>query len=338
MSDDCIIPFAKMKGMTSFSSLSVVKRILSTKKVGHTGTLDSFADGLLVLVTGKMTHLASFIEAKNKVYDAVICFGKETNTLDTEGSIVNEQPLPFYSDVRRALKKFTGDIMQVPPSYSALHVEGKRASDIARSGREVVLAPRKVCINEINIEGVRFQGEDVFISLQDMNELCNKKINFLHIRVACSKGTYIRALARDIGKTCNSCAYLVALRRLSVGAFSLENAFGFELLPDFGVEKTLKHSFTDYDKNNIDDYKLSFTKKLCSDLGFVYLDIKSDFKKSFVCGKDIKESWFFDFDEKKDELKNGVIFVFDFDFLLGVIEEVVHDRVRYKYRCVLKND
>ena len=337
MSDDCIIPFAKMSGMTSFSSLSIVKRLLSTKKVGHTGTLDSFADGLLVLVTGKMTHLASFIEAKNKEYEAILCFGKETDTLDTEGSTVCEKSLPVYSDVLKALSMFLGSIMQIPPSYSALHIGGRRASDIARTGCKVVLAPREVCISAIYVEGVRFEGEDVFVKKQDVNELCDKKVSFLHLRIACSKGTYIRAFARDIGKMSNSCAYLVALRRLSVGVFSLENALGSELLPKFnnGFKKITQQNFECYERN-IDNYKMSFTKKLCNDLGFVYLEIKPDFKKSFLCGKNIKTTWFSDFDEKKDfVLKNDDFFVFSFDSLLGVI---TREENSYKYRCVLKEN
>lgn len=337
MTFDYIIPFAKMSGMTSFASLSIVKKLLSTKKVGHTGTLDSFADGLLVLVTGKMTHLASFIEAKDKVYEATLCFGKETDTLDTQGSIVCEKSLPLYADVLKALPVFLGEIMQLPPSYSALHIEGRRASDLARSGNEVVLTPRKVCINEISIEEVCFQNDDVFFKAKDVNELCDKKVKFLHIRVVCSKGTYIRALARDIGRASNSCAYLVALRRLSIGHFNLESAFGFELLPSFNsmVKCNQKPNFMSYEKN-IDDYKMSFTKKLCNDLGFVHLDIKPDFTNSFLCGKDIKTTWFCDFDEKKEDiLKNDEIFVFDFDFLLGVIKK---DGERYKYRCVLKRN
>ena len=337
MRHDYIIPFAKMSGMTSFNSLSVVKKLLSTKKVGHTGTLDSFADGLLVLVTGRMTHLASFIEAKNKQYEAIICFGKETDTLDTEGSVICEKPLPIYFDVLKALKQFLGDIMQVPPKYSALHVGGVRASDIARSGREVNLTPRKVCINNIDIEKVCFQGEDVFFKPEVVSDLCDKKVSFLHIRISCSKGTYIRSLARDIGISCNSCAHLVALRRLSVGSFNLKNAFGFELLPDFGYdfEKGSEHIFLNY-KKNIDEYKISFTKKLCEDLNFTHLEIKPELKGSFLCGRNIDTTWFYDFDEKKgDILENDVVFVFSFDSLLGVIE---YNEQHYKYRCVLKEN
>lgn len=335
MSDDYIIPFAKMSGMTSFASLSVMKRLLSTKKVGHTGTLDSFADGLLVLVTGRMTHLASFIEAKSKEYEAILCFGKETDTLDTEGAIVCEKPLPFYSDIIRALQMFLGNIMQLPPTYSALHIGGKRASDIARSGQKVILAPRNVCINKINIEGVCFKDEDVFLKPQDECDFYNKRVKYLHIRVECSKGTYVRSLARDIGLASNSCAYLVALRRLSVGPFDLKNAFGFELLPSFGLDKTLKQSCINYEKN-IDEYKMSFTKKLCRDLNFAHLEIKPDFRKSFLCGKNIRMNWFCDIDEKEDGvLKNDVIFVFSFDSLLGVIE---HGNECYKYRCVLRGN
>ena len=337
MNRDCIIPFAKMSGMTSFSSLSVVKELLSTKKVGHTGTLDSFADGLLVLVTGKMTHLASFIEAKNKEYEAILCFGEETDTLDTLGTILYEKSLPFYSDVLKALERFLGDIMQIPPSYSALHVGGKRASDIVRSGREVILSPRKVCITEMTIEGVCFQNEKEFVKTKDVQELCDKKVKFLHLHITCSKGTYIRSLARDIGKMSNSCAYLVALRRLSIGSFRLKNAFGFELLSNFknSFEKSIQKRIINYGKN-IDDYKVSFTKKLCADLDFVHLEIRSDFIKSFLCGKDIKINWFYDFDEKNDDvLKKETVFVFTFDSLLGVI---TYKNKKFIYRCVLKGN
>lgn len=149
-----IIPFAKLSGVTSFTSLWQVKHALGTKKVGHTGTLDSFADGLLVLLSGKLTKLVPYITDFDKTYRVLFYFGKETDTLDPEGTVISEKPLPVYADFIAASRQLTGIIEQVPPVYSAVKQAGERLSDRIRRGEAVTVPPRTVTIYSIDIEEI----------------------------------------------------------------------------------------------------------------------------------------------------------------------------------------
>ena len=216
-----IVLLAKQAGLTSFSSLSSVKRALGTTKVGHTGTLDSFADGLLVVLVGKLTHLVPHITNFDKTYIALIEFGSETDTLEPTGQVVKTGKIPAREEVESVLPKFLGEIDQIPPAYSALHVDGKRASDLMREGKSVELKPRKITISSIK--------------LLDFND------KFARIEVSCSKGTYIRSLARDIALACGTVAHLKELKRTRVGPFKLEDAV-------FGEEQIRSH-LLDMDMN-----------------------------------------------------------------------------------------
>ena len=216
-----IVLFAKRPGVTSFSSLFSIKRALGTKKVGHTGTLDSFASGLLVVCTGSLTRLASYITSFNKTYDAVIEFGSETDTLEYTGKIIKAAPLPKKDDVLSAIEHYTGDILQTPPLFSALHINGERASDIARSGRSAEMPSRPVTVFASEAEEFLFE---------------DGRVKAVRVRFSVSKGTYIRSLARDIGSYCKSAAGLAGLRRLSVGSFRLEDAAGFSSLAPFTIQ------------------------------------------------------------------------------------------------------
>ena len=201
-----IVLLKKQPGKTSFSSLSSVKRALGTTKVGHTGTLDSFADGLLVVLVGKLTHLVPHITNFDKTYIALVEFGTETDTLEPTGQVIKTGRIPTKEEVESVLPKFMGEIDQIPPAYSALHVDGKRASDLIREGKSVELKSRKITISSIK--------------LLDFSE------KYLRIEVSCSKGTYIRSLARDIANACGTVAHLKELRRTRVGPFCLEDAVG----------------------------------------------------------------------------------------------------------------
>lgn len=203
-----IVLLSKQAGLTSFSSLSGVKRALGTTKVGHTGTLDSFADGLLVVLVGRLTHLVPHITNFDKTYIALIEFGSETDTLDPTGQIIKKGKIPSKEEVEAVLPEFLGEIEQVPPAYSALHVDGKRASDIVREGKSVDLKARKITISSIKLL-----------------DFCEK---YARIEVSCSKGTYIRSLARDIAEKCSTVAHLKELRRTRVGPFKLEDAVSDE--------------------------------------------------------------------------------------------------------------
>lgn len=230
--NDCdrIVLFAKQPRKTSFSSLWTIKHALGTKKVGHTGTLDSFASGLLVVCAGKMTKMAGKITAFDKTYEAVIKFGAETDTLECTGKVTKTAPLPTKAQVENAIKKWTGEILQKPPAFSSIHVNGKRASDIARSGKNVDLPERQVTV---------FSSEIKDWLVNDENLVEAVLVNF-HV----SKGTYIRSLARDIGKDAESAAHLIALRRTKVGEFCLENAAGYKFLKAFNIENALKECYS----------------------------------------------------------------------------------------------
>ncbi|MBQ0050818.1 MAG: tRNA pseudouridine(55) synthase TruB [Treponema sp.] len=215
-----IVLLAKQSGRTSFSSLFSVKHALETGKVGHTGTLDSFADGLLVVLTGRLTRLVPHITNFDKTYLALVEFGSETDTLDPTGQVVKTGRIPTEEEIRSTLPSFTGEIDQTPPLYSALHVDGKRLSDLAREGKSVEIKSRKITVHSINL-----------LDFYDKYAL---------IEVNCSKGTYIRCLARDIAQRIGTCAHLKALRRTSVGPYQLKDAVGAEKLKDFTISELLK--------------------------------------------------------------------------------------------------
>ncbi len=205
----------KPSGLTSFQALSRIKRALGTSRVGHAGTLDRFAEGLLVVLAGRMTRLAGLASAMDKEYVATITFGQQTDTLDPEGEVVAEGPVPGREALEAALQSFVGRMMQVPPAYSAVHVHGRRAYEAARRGEEVALAPREVEIHSLSLES--FSPPDATL------------------RVACSKGTYIRSLARDIAARLSTCAFVSRLRRTRIGGFRVEEAkqpFDFDPVRD----------------------------------------------------------------------------------------------------------
>ena len=247
-----IIPFAKPSGITSFTSLWQVKHALGTKKVGHTGTLDSFADGLLVLLSGKLTKLVPYITDFDKTYRVLFYFGKETDTLDPEGTVIAEKPLPVYADFIAAIRQLTGTIEQVPPVYSAVKQAGERLSDRIRRGEAVTVLPRTVTVYSIGIEEIFYASEadtgaepleaDAAalstaqkVSGAEKSEAgAVQKVLGAVLCVRCSKGTYIRSLVRDIAHRCGSAAYVYALRRTAVGPFTLEQAAGFSALQPFG--------------------------------------------------------------------------------------------------------
>lgn len=214
-----ILPLYKPAGITSFSFLYKVKRLFG-KKVGHCGTLDKFAEGLMLVVTGPFTRLAQLFEGLDKTYRAQLQFGYETDTLDPEGSQVAEAPVPDYSIIESVLPKFIGTQSQRPPTYSAVHIDGKRAYRMARSGQEVIMPERTITVYDIAVVS------------------WNNPVLTIDVRV--SKGTYIRSLARDIGLACASRASLISLVRTEVGPFSLQDTMELEsgTLISHATEKT----------------------------------------------------------------------------------------------------
>ena len=257
-----IILYDKKPGVTSFSALGKIKKVLGTKKVGHTGTLDLFAQGLLVVCVGSLTRLAGLITAFDKEYEAKIIFGEQTDTLDPTGQVVKTAPLPTLAALKESLKKFTGKIMQRPPEFSAIKIGGKRASDLTRSGKEAALPERPIEVyeaelldyeascgdggvneaaasnafslandrgtsNDCGLASDRGASNDCGLASARGAELLGLKnvlVKSARVRFLVSKGTYIRSLARDIGLDCASAGRLETLKRTRVGSFNLSDA------------------------------------------------------------------------------------------------------------------
>lgn len=199
-----ILLLSKKAGLTSFASLYPVKRHVDPK-VGHAGTLDKFAEGLMIVLTGAMTRLNPLFSGMDKEYVATILFGEETDTLDPEGEVVATADVPDLETIQdRISTSFLGQLSQVPPEYSAVHVGGHRAYALARSGKEVQLSARDIRIDAFDI-----------LSWEPPH---------LVARIRVSKGTYIRSIARDLGRACGSCARLERLVRTKIGPYGLEEA------------------------------------------------------------------------------------------------------------------
>jgi len=208
---DGVLLLDKPAGRTSNAALQNARRLLNARKAGHTGTLDPLASGLLPLTFGEATKFSQMLLDADKVYEAEIRLGIETDSGDAEGEVLATKPVTVdEATLRRALARFTGEIEQIPPMHSALKRNGKPLYEYARAGIEVERAPRKVTISECAL--LRFDG------------------GRLDIRVACSKGTYIRSLAIDIGRALGCGAHLDALRRTRIGAFDLSRAVTLEAL------------------------------------------------------------------------------------------------------------
>ncbi|MCL2007810.1 MAG: tRNA pseudouridine(55) synthase TruB [Treponema sp.] len=212
LSNGGILLFNKNSGLTSFDSLKTIKKRFSTSKVGHTGTLDKFAQGLLLVLVGRAVKLNSLFVGIEKEYYGTIKFGEETDTLDPEGEIIAEDKLPIKEDLCLVLEKFRGDILQKPPIYSAIHIDGKRASKLARSGAAPIMKERPVRINKL--------------------DLLSYEPPLAEILVRCSAGTYIRSLARDIALAAGSRGHLCALNRTAIGPFRLTDSSDSLLPPD----------------------------------------------------------------------------------------------------------
>ena len=190
----------KPAGISSFQCLGPIKRALGSRRVGHVGTLDPFASGLLGVVTQRATRLAPLLNGLEKRYLVTIRFGIETDTLDPEGSVVRTAPLPDLERIRRALPALSGQIRQRPPRFSAVRVGGERAYALARRGAQPDLPVREVSVTALDLR--RWQPPDLTLALTG------------------SAGTYVRSWARDLGEAAGSCACVARLRRTAIGPFS----------------------------------------------------------------------------------------------------------------------
>ena len=213
-----ILNVNKPVGWTSADVVRKVKRLIGERKVGHGGTLDPFAEGVLIIGTDKDTKMLTSVTASNKTYKAVLQLGAETDTLDVTGTVVKTKRIPQLSKkkVEEVFTDFVGDILQTPPAYSAKKINGVRSYKIARQGKVIVHQPVTVHIYSLKLLDFDFQS------------IC--------FSVTCSKGTYIRVLGSEIAKALNTVGYLKRLIRISIGAYSLVDS---KSISEF--EKEWKH-------------------------------------------------------------------------------------------------
>ena len=215
---DGVVIINKPKGMTSQNVVSKVKRILNEKKVGHAGTLDPNATGVLPILVGKATKISKYLIEHDKSYEAIIKLGEKSSTGDIEGDIVEKKEIKLdkYNSeyIQNILNMFLGKTKQIPPMYSAIKVNGKKLYEYAREGKEVELKERDIEIFNIQLKNVDYE---------------NQEISYI---VDCSKGTYIRTLCEDIAKKLNTVGYMKELTRLRVDKFNISNAITLEELEE----------------------------------------------------------------------------------------------------------
>jgi tRNA pseudouridine55 synthase len=208
--DGSVILVDKPLEWTSFDVVKKLRNSLRIKKIGHAGTLDPLATGLLILCTGKMTKQIDRYQAQEKEYVGTLVLGKTTPSVDLETPFESETPIDHLTeaDLTAARQSLTGEIQQIPPTHSAVQVNGQRAYKLARQGKEVVINPRTVTVKEFSF-----------------TEVALPEISF---RIVCSKGTYVRSLVRDLGEQLGVGAYLQRLCRTRIGDYSLDDAYSLD--------------------------------------------------------------------------------------------------------------
>ncbi|EEF84874.1 tRNA pseudouridine(55) synthase TruB [Borreliella spielmanii] len=231
----------KEQGKTSFETLFPVKKYFNTNHVGHAGTLDKFASGVLIALVGKYTKLASYFMSLDKEYVAEFRFGLETDTLDPNGRIVDKTDyIPNLEDISLKLKDFIGEIYQSPPRFSSIHINGSRAYKLALNGKFFEIKKRRVNVYNIQILSYDFNS------------------SLLSLKISCSKGTYIRSIARDLAYSLNSCAYVSSLKRIKVGMFRLEESTLWTNLSKASLISL--ESLRDFEKVCVDSSKINLIK------------------------------------------------------------------------------
>lgn len=227
----------KPKGLTSHDVVARLRKITKVRQIGHTGTLDPFATGVLPICIGKATRLIEYLD-DDKEYLATVQFGKNTATYDLEGEITATfDKKVTEEDVKNTLKAFEGEISQIPPIYSAIKVNGKKLYDYARQGQDIEIKPRKVTISKIELKEF------------------DKTSQSAKITVACSKGTYIRSIAYDLGAKLGCGGYLTALERTQAGKFQVNTAIKLEDLTE--VSQIVENLINPLDMLNIPIHNLS---------------------------------------------------------------------------------
>ena len=226
-----VVVVNKPQNWTSHDCVAVVRRVIGVKRVGHTGTLDPMATGVLPVCVGTAARINEYLDYDTKTYDCVMKLGIITDTLDIWGEVLEERPVPDMDEavIAETIMGFTGEISQIPPKYSALKVAGKKLYEYARAGQEVEIKPRKINIKHISVNNI---------------DLENKEISFT---VECSKGTYIRSLCADIGEKLGCGACMSGLVRTKTGVFTLDDTVDIGAVKKMSREELVSKLFpTDY--------------------------------------------------------------------------------------------
>ena len=237
-----IIIINKPKNYTSHDIVRIAKKVLN-EKVGHTGTLDPNATGVLPLLIGKGTELSKYMINHDKTYEAVLKIGEKTDTADVEGQVIEKQEVDFEKikteSVEKALQKCLGKQEQIPPMYSAIKINGKKLYEYARKGQKIQIKPRQIEIYEINLIEI------------------NEKQKEIIFKVHCSKGTYIRTLCEKIAENLGTCGYMKELKRTQVGEFKIEDAIEIEELENNAKNNiiTVEEYFEDSPQIELSEYK-----------------------------------------------------------------------------------
>ena len=223
-------------GFTSHDVVARTRRAINMRAIGHAGTLDPFATGLLVLCIGQATRLSEYLTGETKVYVGRMKLGERTNTDDLDGEVVERRPVCVSpADLQRAAESFRGEIMQTPPQYSAIQIGGKRAYKLARHGETVDIPARQVHIFSLELVPVA-DDEGPMTDDEGSSPVVGCPPSFVDLRVTCTAGTYIRALARDIGELLGCGAHLTALRRIQSGGFRVDEAVPLDGLVQAAAE------------------------------------------------------------------------------------------------------
>ena len=283
----------KPSGISTYDVIRTIKKKTNIKKLGHSGTLDPFAEGVVVILVDQMTRLFDFFLQLPKTYRGFAEFGKKTDSLDITGKIVETALPPDISTIKKNIHSFTGTIKQRPPAYSAVHVNGVRAYELARKGIEPDIKEKNVTIYSIDIN--------------------NYQNNILDFEITCSSGTYIRTVADDLAKKCDSAAYLTKLIRKSIGKFTIDNAVeidkislndlippieGFNILdiPVFTVDndiagKIIKGKNLIAEHIPADDYPGKIISFFTKNSNFLALVDNRDFMMKYIFVSSQSETW-----------------------------------------------
>ena len=243
MSHNGVLLINKEKGMGSTKVVSKVRKALNTRDVGHCGTLDPLAEGLLIITVGKALKISRFVEADTKEYETTVTLGKETATLDAEGEFINEKEVTAFTkeDILNVFRSLLGKIKQKPPIYSALSKDGKRLYEYARENIEVEIPEREIEVHDL--------------------ELLNYDNNSITYRVKCSKGTYIRVLHDTIAKALNNIGYTTFLKRTKIGEFNVIDAYTIEEVEANNFKLiAIRDSLPEFNKYYMNDFEYNIIK------------------------------------------------------------------------------